>query len=81
MTIDVLFFAMLRDVTHTDKTQVQTAAESTIATLFSQLCEEYHGLNKYEKIIRFAVNGEYRNSQYKMQNNDEVALIPPISGG
>ncbi|KAA3661396.1 MAG: molybdopterin converting factor subunit 1 [Calditrichaeota bacterium] len=81
MTVEVLFFAMLRDVTQHDLLKYDLRTECTVDELVHQLYAEYPGLNKYKKIVRFAVNGEYCDPSQILNDGDEIALIPPISGG
>ena len=49
-----------------------------------QLLEKVRAMNK-QKLdglpIRVAVNQSYVNENYKLHNEDQVALIPPVSGG
>jgi len=49
-----------------------------------QLLEKVRAMNK-QKLdglpIRVAVNQSYVNENYKLHNEDQVVLIPPVSGG
>jgi len=42
---------------------------------------EKSALQPWEKITRFAVNLEFVYSDYILQPGDEIAFIPPVSGG
>ncbi len=50
-----------------------------ISSLLEKLQSDYHYFLTMP--IRVAVNAEYVEHDYRLQDGDEVALIPPISGG
>ena len=49
--------------------------------LFQDLCNRYPELSSYEDRLMFAVNAEYVDTTKILQGGEEVALIPPVSGG
>ncbi|KAA3615403.1 MAG: MoaD/ThiS family protein [Calditrichaeota bacterium] len=81
MKVDVLFFAILRDISQSDKIEMELDNEMTIAEFFTQLCETFPKLEKYASIVSFAINSEYCDRTQMIHDGDEIALIPPISGG
>ena len=52
----------------------------TIGGLKETLIEQYEDFTKL-KSLRFAVNEEYVEDSYTLNEGDEVVLIPPVSGG
>jgi len=53
----------------------------TVGEIWTGLAKEIPALATQHDHIAFAVNHEYVKSDYCPQNNDEVAFIPPVSGG
>ncbi len=54
---------------------------ATAAGLVQRLGEQHSGLFKDLKSLVVAVNGEYVPMDHTLKDGDEVALIPPVSGG
>ena len=76
----VLFFAQLREVAGV--AQAEIAADGIDAdALWSTLSERWPALSEHRRNTRLARNGAYVASGEIFRANDEVALIPPVSGG
>ena len=54
---------------------------TTAGELFAELRQRHPGLESFAKSVALAVNLEYSEKAQVLQANDEVALIPPVSGG
>ena len=76
----VLFFAHLKDVTHCAE-MVLSCAETDAEGLWRRLLEAHPGLERHRSTVRLARNMEYVGPDARFQDTDEVALIPPVSGG
>jgi sulfur-carrier protein len=74
----VLFFAHLRDAVGEDFLRLD-AAGKTVAELKAELSSKYE-LPKLETVMT-AVNEEFAQDDEVIQEGDEVAFIPPVSGG
>ena len=81
MNVRVLFFASLRERLRRSEDQCSLADGSTVDGLWEALCREYPQLTPLARSIRFAVNHEYVKGSQVLSDGDEVALIPPVSGG
>ncbi len=81
MEITVRLFAVLREAAGTERVRLSIGQPLTARAAFEALCREYPQLQKYQPILTFAVNGEYRSAETLLHDGDELALIPPISGG
>ena len=76
----ILFFAHLKDVT--GQTEItMTAGELDAAGLWQKLIASYPGLERFRSSVRLAKNSEYVGPDARFTDADEVALIPPVSGG
>ncbi|KAI9308374.1 molybdopterin converting factor, subunit 1 [Cunninghamella echinulata] len=84
MPVQVLYFAGIVDITQINKERVLIKNETTytIEDVIKTLIEKYG--DKFEKILEtcmFAVNMEYVPTSHILQEGDELAIIPPVSGG
>jgi len=80
MLVTVVFLASYREIAGTTRARIALASGSTIAELLAQVCAQYPGLPDSNRIV-VAVNNEYRDSDFILDDGDEIALIPPVSGG
>ncbi len=78
MTIRVLFFAYLRERCGREA-RVEVPEGTSIAGLWTQLRGQHPVLE--EATVRFALNCVYVDKAEVLHDNDELALIPPVSGG
>jgi molybdopterin converting factor subunit 1 len=81
LCVRILFFASVRELVGLSETSITLELDSTTATLLKELHRQYPALKSCE--FRLAVNKKYvkRGIDVKLNDLDEVALIPPISGG
>ena len=76
----ILFFAHLRDVAGCAEVERNFGAVDA-AGLWRQLIAEFPALEKFRPGVRLARNSEYVDPGAQFSDADEVALIPPVSGG
>lgn len=76
----ILFFAHLRDVTHCEEMQLH-CGDVDAAGLWRHLLAVHPGLERFRRSVRLARNSEYVGPDARFSDTDEVALIPPVSGG
>ena len=77
----VLFFAQLKDVTGCDSAEITPAAPMTTEQFWGELLRKFPKLAGYRANVRLARNWEYAAPDARFADADEVALIPPVSGG
>jgi molybdopterin converting factor subunit 1 len=75
----VLFFAQLKDATGCDS--VELAPPSSAEQLWAELLKQFPKLAAHRAHVRLARNWEYAAPDAQFSDMDEVALIPPVSGG
>lgn len=81
MHVHVRFFASVREKLRSSELTVEVAGDATVHDLLDQLCRQYAPLADVRRALRVAVNQEYVDVGHTLSDNDEVALIPPVSGG
>ena len=75
----VLYFAQLKDATGCDSVELAPLADAE--RLWSELLKRFPKLAAHRANVRLAKNWEYAGAETQFANADEVALIPPVSGG
>ena len=79
MTVRVLFFAYLRERCGVREATLDLAPGATVGDLWGTLRARFERLPPEPP--RFAVNRVYVDKTHPLHDNDELALIPPVSGG
>ena len=81
MRVTVRVFARLRDIVGAAEIVRDAPPGSTIRGLWRDLASEFPDLAGYERSISAAVNAEYARMDRVIGEGDEVAFLPPVSGG
>lgn len=81
MTVHLRFFAGLRERLRKSEVDWTLPADASVADLWSSLLAAHPELEPMTRSISFAVNREYVERDHRLREDDEVALIPPVSGG
>ncbi len=79
LSVTVRCFAAVRDLLGCERLEVPLAAGATVAALREELARRAPDLASLR--VAYAVNRAYVREDHVLQQGDEVALIPPISGG
>jgi molybdopterin converting factor subunit 1 len=81
MQVRVVYLGMLKELAGRESEVVRLRDESRLEDLYAQLQRDVPKLQEFRGAIALAVNYEYSGPATELQDNDEVALIPPVSGG
>ena len=81
LKINILLFANLKEIANQSSLQLDVPETTIVADIIDIVKNEIPNLVPYFESIMIAVNMTYVENSYKLNNNDEVALIPPASGG
>ena len=81
MRVTVRLFARLRDIAGVAELPREVSAGATIATVWRDLSGEFPGLSAYERSMSSALNADYARMDAEVHDGDEVAFLPPVSGG
>jgi molybdopterin converting factor subunit 1 len=74
-------FAVARDATGFAERTVDIAAGTTAGRLLEQIVTESPALAPHAARLALAINLEYADRSRELRDGDEMALIPPVSGG
>jgi molybdopterin converting factor subunit 1 len=74
-------FATLRERARTAQLRREFPEGTTVDEIWRKLVAEYPALRGHEGSVAFAVNREYVQGDFRPRDKDEVAFIPPVSGG
>ena len=77
----VRLFARLRDLAGSGELVRDVPAPATVQTIWKALVAEFPGLAEYERSMSVAVNADYARMSAEVSDGDEVAFLPPVSGG
>ncbi len=77
----VLFFGVLKDLTGCSEEFLEIAPNATLASVFDTYAERFATLRDKRPSILFAKNREFSKPDTMLSDNDEVAFLPPVSGG
>jgi molybdopterin converting factor subunit 1 len=81
MKVRVRCFAAAREIVGTAELVVDLPEGSTLSQLFDRIQRQFPRLQGLAGSLLFSVNREYAPSDRRLAAEDEVALIPPVSGG
>jgi molybdopterin converting factor subunit 1 len=81
MRVTVRLFARLRDIAHAGELIRDVPPPGSVKTVWTALVHEFPEMAAYERSISAAVNAEYARMESGVADGDEVAFLPPVSGG
>ena len=81
MKVKVKFFAVHRQLLGRRELDVSVPATATIGDVWQQLKRDYPQLSHLSDTIVAALNQDYARLDVRVHDGDEIAFIPPVSGG
>ena len=81
MRIRVNFFALLREEIGRDEVALDVSEGSSCGEVVSYLQKEFPNLLSIFQSSLVAVNGDYATGETPLSIDDELAILPPVSGG
>jgi molybdopterin synthase catalytic subunit len=79
--VDIRFFAIIREIVGRSAERRQLAEGATAGDVFDELTREHPRLERMRPVTMLMVNKAYVTQAYELHDGDELALIPPVSGG
>jgi molybdopterin converting factor subunit 1 len=79
--VTVRLFARLRDIIGAPELTRDVEADASAGSIWRALVQEFPALADYETSMSVAVNADYARMDQRVNDGDEVAFLPPVSGG
>jgi molybdopterin synthase sulfur carrier subunit len=79
--VKVRVFARLRELIGTGELEREVPPGATVRTVWEQLVRDYPAIAPYAESLSCAVNADYARMTMAVSEGDEVAFLPPVSGG
>ena len=81
MRVTIRLFARLRDLAGSGELVRDVPGPATVDSVWRTLVAEMPALGEYERTMSVAVNADYSRMSAAVSEGDEVAFLPPVSGG
>lgn len=81
MRVTVRLFARLRDLAGSGELTRDVPGPATAETVWRSLVTEFPAMSEYERTMSVAVNADYSRMRAEIHDGDEIAFLPPVSGG
>lgn len=81
MRVKVLFFGMLKDLAGTSVDTIEMPSHSTVRDVLRHYESRIPQLRTVMASLAMAVNQQYASAETALSPDDEIALLPPVSGG
>jgi len=80
MQLNILLFGITKEIVGQQKLSVELPGQPSVPHLMDKLRQDYPQLGELQSLM-VAVNNEYAQEEQMLHEKDEIALIPPVSGG
>jgi molybdopterin converting factor subunit 1 len=81
MSIRVLFFASLADITGTREVELEPSGYPDVGSVFTSFARKFPRLEAHRASTLYALNSEFARPDSPIHDGDEIAFFPPVSGG
>lgn len=81
MIVKVLFFASLKDITGESGIDLELDENADVESLKVEVTSMYPKLKPFMSFVKIAINQEFAEANSVIKNGDELAILPPVSGG
>ena len=81
MKVTVKYFAVCRQMLNRDEEDMELPEGAILQDLLDRLKDEKPEISGLFETMQMSVNWQYADYETKLSDNDEVALIPPVTGG
>ncbi len=79
--VTIKLFAIFQEVYGVDQMQIELELGTNVSQIFDRLVSQHPHLEQWRSLTRYAINLNFVEPDTVLNNGDEIALIPPVSGG
>ncbi len=79
--VKILFFGAARDAVGVEEINLDIPFPASVSNVKKAVFSRHEKLSAFAKSLMIAVNEEYATDETTIKNRDEVAFLPPVSGG
>ncbi|MBL1210989.1 MoaD/ThiS family protein [Geminocystis sp. GBBB08] len=81
ITVKIKLFAIYQEIYQQEEITLKISEKSQVKDILKIIIQEKPALKKWENLTKLAVNLEFVSPDFEVKDGDEIALIPPVSGG
>ena len=81
MRVKVRVFARLRELAGRSDWECDVPANASIGDVWRVAARDHQALAPFGDVVSFALNASFASRQTRVEDGDEVAFLPPVSGG
>jgi molybdopterin converting factor subunit 1 len=81
MKVKILLFASFRETVGASEGTLNVKPNAKLSDVWQTLIEEHPRLAPHSGTAAFAINGTYAKPDERVSEGDEIAFLPPVSGG
>jgi sulfur-carrier protein len=79
--VNIKLFAAFQEAFSKSEISLALPAHSPASVVYERLIAIHPALEQWRSVTRYAINLNFAEENTLLQDGDEVALIPPVSGG
>jgi molybdopterin converting factor subunit 1 len=79
--ITILYFASVKDITGVKKETMNLTPDTSIKKLLEKISINYPAIKSISNVVKISINYKMMDMNTILKDGDEVALLPPVSGG
>ena len=81
MNVRVQFYAQLRELIGIDEVELELPKGATVRELLEKIYAQRPALRDHDKSILVGAGLEFIDRNYKLNPEEEIAIMPPVQGG
>ena len=81
MQLRVQFYSHLRDLASASELQIELPDGAAVTDLLQKIYQEKPALLRADKTILVAAGLEFVDRHYRLENGQEISIMPPVQGG
>jgi len=81
MRVRVLLFGQLKDIVGRQEESLELEPGARLASVLAHYAEQYPKFQGLKNSLACSINQEYAAATAVLKEDDEVGLLPPVSGG